>query len=326
MDAKEKGDVVMVRKFFVFVVLTAVLVVAGIGLFAATAVAAAPNTFPEIIPLPNGFRPEGVVTGHGHTIYAGSLANGAIYKVDVGTGEGEILVAGQTGAVAVGLGFDNRSNYLFVSGGPTGTATVYDADTGEQLAQYQLVSAASGPFINDVIVTNEAAYFTNSSAPELYKVPLGPGGSLPDMGDVATIPLGGEYVQVAGFNANGIVAWANGRYLIIVNTSAQTLYRVDPLTGEAIAIDLGGASLPNGDGLVLIGKTLYVVQNFLNQIAVIKLNNTLTAGTLTDTITDDAFRIPTTAALFGSRLYAVNARFDTPPTPDTEYEIVQVKK
>ena len=241
------------------------------------------------------------------------------------TGEGEILVSGQAGQVAVGLGFDNRSNYLFVSGGPTGTGTVYDARSGEQLAQYQLVSAASSPFINDVIVTREAAYFTNSFAPELYKVPLGPAGRLPEISDIETIALGGDYVQVASFNANGIVASPNGRYLIIVNSGGQTLYRVDPLTGEALAIDLGGAPLPNGDGLVLAGDILHIVQNFINQIAVIELNDTLTAGTLIDTITDDAFRVPTTAALFGSRLYVVNARFDTPPMPDTEYEIVQVQ-
>jgi len=316
----------MLRKFFVFLVLTAALVMAGVGVFSPTAVSAASNTFPKIIPLPNGFQPEGVVTGHGPTIYAGSLANGAIYQANLRTGEGEILVSGQTGQVAVGLSFDSRSNSLFVSGGATGTATVYDAGSGEQLVQYQLVPTTTAPFINDVIVTREAAYFTNSFAPELYKIPLGPGGSLPDAGDVETIALGGDYVQVGGFNVNGIVASPSGRYLIIVNTGGQTLYRVDPLTGEALAIDLGGAPLPNGDGLVLAGDTLYVVQNFLNQIAVIELNDSLTAGTLVGTITDGAFDIPTTAALFGNKLYAVNARFSTPPMPDTEYDIVQVER
>jgi hypothetical protein len=36
--------------------------------------------------------------------------------------------------------------------------------------------------------------------------------------------------------------------------------------------------------------------------------------------------VPTTLALFGSRLYAVNARFGTPPTPTTEYSIVQLER
>ncbi len=312
----------MLRKFFVFIALTTLLIFAGVGMFSQTA-AAAP-AFPEIIPLPNGFRPEGVVTGRGPIIYAGSLADGSIYRASLRTGEGEILVAGP-GGMAVGLGFDSRSNYLFVSGGMGGTATVYDADSGAFIAQYQLTDTTP-VFINDVIVTREAAYFTNSFAPELYKVPLGPAGSLPDASDVETIALGGDYVQVAGFNANGIVASPNGRHLIIVNTGGQTLYRVDPLTGEALTIDLGGVSLPSGDGLVLAGNTLYVVQNSLNQIAVIELNGSLTAGILVDTITDGAFDVPTTAALFGNKLYAVNARFSTPPNSDTEYDIVQVER
>lgn len=312
----------MLRKFSVVAAVAALLAVVGMALFTQTADAFA--MFPKIIPLPNGYQPEGIVTGRGPVIYAGSLADGSIYQADLRTGEGEILVQGQTGQVAVGLAFDARSNYLFVAGGPTGTATVYDADSGELLAQYQLAAPDSGLFINDAIVTRDAVYFTNSFAPELYRVPLGPGGSLPDASDVETIALGGDYVQVGGFNVNGIVASANGRYLIIVNTSGQTLYRVDPLTGNAVAIDLGDATLANGDGLVLNGNTLYVVQNQLNQVAVIELSNTFTEGTLVETITDDAFRVPTTAALFGSRLYVVNARFGTPPTPDTEYEIVRV--
>ena len=313
------------RKLIFIVVFLALILITTDGLASQTAMASPGNSFPAIIPLPNGFRPEGVVTGHGPIIYAGSLADGAIYRANLRTGEGDIFITGP-GRSAVGLGFDKRANHLFVSGGSSGTGTVYDAATGNELALYQLTPATSGPFINDVIVTREAAYFTNSLAPEIYRVPLGPSGRLPEASEVTTIPLSGEFDFVPGFNANGIEAAANGRYLIIVNSSAQTLYRVDPSTGQAIRIDLGGEALPNGDGLVLVGRTLYVVQNRLNQIAVIKLSHSYTSGTIVDTITNDAFRVPTTAALFGNTLYAVNARFGTPATPDTEYEIVQVRR
>ena len=116
----------------------------------------------------------------------------------------------------------------------------------------------------------------------------------------------------------------DGHTLIIVNSTTGTLYSLDAETGVATAIDLGGASVPNGDGILLRGKTLYVVQNFLNQITVIKLNSDWTSGEVTGVITSDNFRIPTTITFFGGALYAVNARFDTPPTPDTEYEVVRV--
>lgn len=281
---------------------------------------------PEIIALPDGFRPEGIVIGHPPYAYAGSLANGAIYRFNLLTGEGDILVSGAGGRVAVGLGYDKRTNYLFVSGGPTGAAHVYDAASGAEVGAYQLTTDST-TFVNDVIVTQEAAYFTDSFQPLFYRLPLGPGGALPGATAVEEIPLGGDFVFVpGGFNSNGIEATPGARWLLIVHSSRGELYRVDPSNGEAALVDLGGGALPNGDGLLRDGHRLYVVQNFLNQIAVVTLNSQYDAGAITDTLTHPAFRIPTTVAGIGPYLYAVNARFDTTPTPETEYEVVRVSK
>ncbi len=279
--------------------------------------------YPKIIHLPNGFSPEGIAIGKGHTFYVGSLVNGAIYQGDLSSGTGSLLVEGQTGLVAVGLGFDERSGYLFVSGGPTGSAHVYDSITGAEVAAYQLTTSNS--FINDVIVTRQAAYFTNSFEAVIYRLPLGPGGSLPDPSDVEAIPLSGDWEQVPdSFNANGIEATSNGKTLILVNSTVGGLYSVDPSTGAATRISLSGGDVSAGDGLRLLGKTLYVVQNQLNQIAVVSLSRDLASGQITRLIADPDFRIPTTAGLFGNALYVVNARFNVPPTPDTEYEVVRV--
>lgn len=295
-------------------------------LLAITAPPAVAGTFPEVIPLPNGFAPEGVVTGHGPTIYAGSLANGAIYRADLRSGEGEIFIPGEEGAVAVGLSFDQRANTLFVSGGPTGVGRVYDAASGALLAEYPL-GTPGATFINDVVVTREAAYFTDSQASVFYRVPLGAGGRLMPAGAVETIAFSANYpFDPAAFNSNGIVATPNGDWLIVANSGAQAVYRVDPRTGEATEIDLGGAALPDVDGLVLLGHTLHVVQNQLNQIAVVELAPDYTSGAIVDTITDSDFRVPTTAAVFGHALYAVNARFGTTPGPDVEYELVRVER
>jgi hypothetical protein len=263
-----------------------------------------------------------VVTGHGPVIYSGSRANGAIYAANLRTGEGAILVPGQAGRVAVGLSFDSRTNYIFVAGGPTGKAYVYDADTGALVQEYTLT--APGAFVNDVIVTHDAAYFTQSALAEYYRVPLGPGGQLAPPGDVETIPLSGEWQQVAGFNANGIEATPNGKWLIVVNSTTGALYRVEPLTGVATRINLGGASVSAGDGLLLRGHTLYVVRNQFNQIAIVELAPDLGSGQVIGAISNPNFDIPTTIAAFGNALYAVNARFSTPPTPSTTYSIVRV--
>src|SRR5690349_8369886 len=291
----------------------------------ATIAAAPPKAFPDVIPLPNGFQPEGIAVGTGHTFYVGSIPTGAVYRGDLRTGEGDVLVPAQPGRAAIGLKYDERTGLLFVAGGPTGYAYVYNGETGENVAEIQLTTAQS--FINDVVITRDAAYFTNSQQPILYRVPLENNGDLPATPMVQEIPLTGDYVFTPNaFNANGIAATPNGETLIIVNSVDGVLYNVDPATGESTRIDLGGASVPNGDGILLQGKTLYVVQNRLNQIAVVKLNSDLTKGTIVDTITDSDFRVPTTIARFGNSLYAVNARFGTPPTPDTEYEVVRVSR
>jgi sugar lactone lactonase YvrE len=194
---------------------------------------------------------------------------------------------------------------------------------GVLVQEYTLT--APGTFVNEVIVTRDAAYFTQSSLAEYYGVPLGEDGQLPAQSAVATIPLSGDWQQVAGFNSNGIEATKNGKSLIIVNSASGKLYHVVPDTGVATLIDLGGASVSSGDGLLLKGRTFYVVRNSLNQIAVFKLAHDLLSGVLVQTITDPRFDVPTTIARFGKALYAVNASFTTPPTPSTTYTIVRVE-
>jgi sugar lactone lactonase YvrE len=300
--------------------------VMALALAAAPAGVSEASAFPSIINLPNGQRPEGIAVGRGSSFYAGSLANGAVYRGDLRTGAGAVLVPGVAGRALTGLFVDERHNYLFASGAGSGQGFVFDADTGATLATYQL-AAAFPSFINDVIVTEDAAYFTDSFQPYLYRVPLGPGGALPDQQAVQRIPLSGDFVFVpGGFNANGIEASSDGQWLLIVNSTSGDLYRVDPRTGGAVLVDLGGASLTNGDGLRLLGHTLYVVRNQLNQIVVIQLDRDWVSGAVEDLITDPNFDVPTTIGLFGSSLYAVNARFTTPPTPDTPYTIVQVSR
>jgi sugar lactone lactonase YvrE len=281
--------------------------------------------FPEVISLPDGFQPEGIATGTGTTFYVGSIPTGAVYRGDLRTGKGEVLVPAQEGRNAIGLKFDDRTGLLFVAGGATGYAYVYDGETGATISVIQLETLTS--FINDVVVTKDAAYFTNSFQPILYKVPLESIAESPTMPEVIKIPLSGDYQFTPGaFNANGIAATPNGKTLIIVNSTEGALYQVDPETGVATRIDLGTGAVPNGDGILLQGKTLYVVQNFFNQIAVVELNSKFSTGTIATTITSPLFRIPTTVARFGSTLCVVNSRFDTPPTPDTEYEVVCVPK
>lgn len=290
--------------------------------------------FPDVIPLPTGFQPEGIALGDGHEIYVGSFISGAVYRADLRTGEGALVVPPAPGErMSVGLSYDRRSRMLFAAGGLTGGGFVYDTETGD-VAQAYSFGDPGVTFVNDVVVTRRAAYFTDSFKPLLYRIPLGPRGEVPDPSAVEIVALSGDFEMttdcafVAPVNANGIDATPNGDYLIVVNLCLGTLYRVDPETGAATLIDLGGDNVLFGDGILLDGRTLYVVQNVLNQIAVIRLNAAMDAGAVVGIITDPAFRVPATIAKFGSSLYAVNARFDVAPPPDVwpdvEFEVVRV--
>ena len=288
----------------------------------ATPAALAQASFPKTIALPDGWQPEGIAIGPGTTFYVGSIPTGAIYRGDLRTGSGAVLVPAASGRAAIGL--DQDRGRLFVAGGPTGKGYVYNARTGALIREYQLATGAAATFINDVVVTRKAAYFTDSSRADLYKVALSRNGA--PAATAQTIALTGDFQLVDGFNLNGIDATPNGKTLIVVQSATGKLFTVNPSTGVTTEIALAGATVANGDGILLHGRTLYVVQNFLNQIAVVQLTPNLASGTVVQTITDTAFDIPTTIDLFGTLLYAVNARFSTPPTPTTTYNVVQVER
>jgi sugar lactone lactonase YvrE len=304
----------MIRVFM----LAAVTVASGV--LAAWAQPAADKGFPEVVPLPQGFQPEGIDVGKGTTFYVGSVASGALYRGNLRTGAGSVLIQGGAGRTLTGIELDNRGR-LFVAGAGGGKAYVFDAKTGAEIRTYTLATAPT--FINDVVVTRTAAYFTDSNKAVLYRIPIGSGGAL---GDAQTVPLTGDFSLQAGFNLNGIEATANGKTLIAVQSNTGKLFRIDPATAETRLISLGSESVPNGDGILLTGKTLYVVQNQTNQVAVIALTSNLASGRVVTRLSDPDFAVPTTIDDLGKRLYAVNARFGAPNPATASYQVVQLQK
>jgi sugar lactone lactonase YvrE len=293
---------------------------AGIA-FVLPLAASAADPFPARIDLPNGFRPEGIAIGPGHTFYVGSIPTGAVVRGDLRTGTRSPLVPAQAGRAAIGVDVDNRSR-LFVAGGPTGHGYVYDANTGASIADYDFTVGDPPTFVNDVVVTRTAAWFTDSVNQFLYRVAIAPNGTL---GAATAVALTGDIVYQAGFNVNGIDATPDGQTLVIVQSNTGQLFTVDT-NGVADEIEVGGAAVP-GDGILLDGKTLYaVVRSPADQIVVIQLRPDLSSGTIVRTIGHPGLDDPTTIDEFGRRLYAVNARFTTPPTPETPYWVTQLRK
>ena len=290
---------------------------------------------PDVIQLPQNFSPEGITTGKRHTFFVGSRTTGAIYSGSLRTGEGDILVEGGPDVAgddraATGLKVD-RFGRLFASGADSKHIRVYDADTGAQLRDYFVGDDAG--FINDVIVTRRGAYFTDSNNARLYFIPFGAQGEL---GALTRIPLGGDYVNGAGFNANGIEAARGGKSLIVVKGNTGELFEVDAATGVADRIELtgGDGELINADGLMRKGRTLYVVENRddpdpnaagVGVVSLVKLGRNLASGRIARTIHSALFQVPTTIARSGGRNYVVNAKFGL-ANPTGAFEVVKVPR
>ncbi|MDZ4089837.1 MAG: SMP-30/gluconolactonase/LRE family protein [Arthrobacter sp.] len=278
----------------------------------------------SVIRLPGATGAEGIAAGEGSTFFAGDLLNGNIFRGDIDRGTAKLFITAPEGRAAVGMKVDQDNDLLFVAGGGTGQAYVYDLDTKETVRVYDLAPAGAS-FINDVTLTHDGAWFTNSRAGELYRIPVSRDG---EPGDARTLALDAPAGTVdEGFNLNGIAAADDGDRLIVAHFARGALYTVDPDDGSNRLInftDTSGApvTLTNVDGIVIRGNTLWAVQNFVNQVSRIDLSRSLRSGEVQEVITSENFDVPTTAALFGNTLALVNAKFATPAA--TSFEVVLV--
>jgi hypothetical protein len=201
-------------------------------------------------------------------------------------------------------------------GGASKGIYVYDSETGADVAGFTITDAG---FINDVVLTRKAAYFTDSQVQRFYRVEIGRHGRV---GQPEIVPITGDFAYTPGFNANGIEEVGNGRRLIMVKSNTGELFSVDPSSGRSREIELD-ETVVNGDGLLLRGRTLYVVRNRDNRIAVVDLKRDLREGEIEDVLTDPFLDVPTTIAPFGRFVYAVNARFDRPD--DSDDDIIRLR-
>lgn len=274
----------------------------------------------DVIVLPGATSAEGIAAGRGSTFYAGDLFTGDIFRGDVRRGTAETFIDAPAGRQATGMIVDLAHHVLVVSGGFTGQAYFYDLDTGATLATYQL-GAAGTSLINDVTLTKNGAWFTDTFQPQLYFVPISNGIPGPS---AEALTLTGPAADMSGpFNLNGIRAVPNGKTLIVAHSANAALYTVDPGTGASQTI--AGVSVPNVDGILFEAGHLWAVQNFSHQISRVRLSPDLTSGVVEHVITSGLFQVPSTAARFGNQLAVVNAKFDTgfPPTAD-RFEVVMV--
>jgi sugar lactone lactonase YvrE len=291
-----------------------------LALLSTAALPAAAARRPDVIVLSGARSAEGIAAGPGSTFFAGDLIHGDIFRGDFATGTAGMFIDVPDGRMAVGMAADVAHGLLFVAGGQTGQAYVYDITTGATVRTYQLGDPATS-IINDVVVTSRGAWFTDSKQATLSFIPVSADG-VP--GQLRKIVLSGPAADTSGaFNLNGIAAAPDGRTLVVAHSANGRLYTVNPATGSSAVV--AGVNVPAVDGIVLQGKRLWAIQILDNKVSEIRLSRGLDAGTITKVITDERFQSPTTATRYGDRLAVVQGKTDTgfPPTAST-YDVVLV--
>lgn len=254
--------------------------------------------------------PEGVgVDKETGDFYVGSTQDGAVYRGNVAEpGEAELFLEPGVDGREQATGVEVFAGRLFVAGRRTGRAFVYDVRTGELIRAFD--TGAGEGLLNDWTFTEDAAYLTDSFRPTLWRVPLdadGPGvGEIEPWLDLTDSPI--SYDE--SFNLNGVSASDDGRHLLAVHTVTGELWRIDVATKEVERVDLGGTTLGDGDGVLLDGRTAYVVRNSPAVVARVELSEDLLEGEVTAEITNPAFRFPTTIAEYDGTLLVVNSQLN----------------
>lgn len=288
------------------------------------------DSWPTELSLPDGFHPDDIAIGTLPYAYVGSLLGGGIYRASLRTGEGTVIYPGvDPGAfnpqyMAVGLEVDPFGR-LLVAGGFGDVIKVQDPVTGQIQRSYNVGTTDTAVYA--VSATRWGAWFTDGFNGVIYGLPYGPGGALPSQGEVITLPLTGDWVEgpSSAPSASGITRTPDGSALLLVNLALDggSLVRVDPATGVAAKVDLGGYALPTALMLTRAGRMLYATPQD-GGVTAIWLNRAGTCGMLVTQVTDPLFDAPSGAAVFGDRLYVVNSRVPLPATPTTTYNAVSV--
>ncbi|MEV4144791.1 hypothetical protein AB0J40_14050 [Amycolatopsis sp. NPDC049691] len=273
----------------------------------------------RVIVLPGARSAEGITPAGGGTYYTGDLVAGTIFREDVKRGTAERFIEAPPGTTAAGVDLDRRHDLLFVAGGAGGKAYVYDVRTKAKVADFTFGDPRTS-YVNDVAVTPQGAWFTDSYHPQLFFVPVVAG----RLGVPRTLPVTGPGAGGSpdDFFMNDVIATPSGDTLLVAATTPGKVYTIDPRTGAST--EIAGLTAPNVVSLVLEGHRLWAVQ-LDDKITRWCLDGALSHAVPAGTITDPLFDQPVSAAKIGDRLAVVNSHIYSgyPPTSPT-YEVLVV--
>ncbi len=239
--------------------------------------------------------------------YVGSATTGDIYTLDPKTGSTSVFALGGSAGRTSALGLElDRHGRLLVAGGSSGSVAVLDTRDAGPLKVLD-TGRVPQPYVNDLAVTpDDQVYVTDSKRPVILRFRSGATvGPVAPWLDLRRTPI--RYGD--GVNLNGIVASADGRYLLAVQTNTGQLWRITTAT-KAVTRVLTSASLTGGDGMLLEGRTLYVVRNAAHSVVRLQLSADFSVALPIGQVTDANLAYPTALARRGGRLLVVDSQLD----------------
>ena len=283
---------------------------------------------PTRVLLPDGTQPEGITSGPGATFYVGSFADGRILTGNLRTGTTRTLLPPATGRSLRGLFFDRRTGLVWAVGslGTEGHVWAVDAVSGAVVGDTVVPGAG---FLNDLVVTPRAVWVTDSSVDRLTIVRLTRSGH-PTRSPARFVALTDPWPPSPPntFNANGIRALSDDVF-VLNNTRVGGLWQVDGESGVTRRIAVaGGPPITSGDGLELVGRTLYNVRGSgPKDVTVVQLrrDGDQWRATWRTTLTDDSLDVPSTATAAIGSLWVVNARFGVASPTTASYWITRLR-
>ncbi|WP_239091142.1 SMP-30/gluconolactonase/LRE family protein [Asanoa iriomotensis] len=298
------------------------MVVAVAGRSPAFAVSQRPTTY--TVSQEPGVLPESISVSRDGTMYVTSFGTGAVYRGNTRDPRMKpFLPAGSDGRThAAGVEVD-ESGRLFIAGWDTRAVWVYGPN-GSLVAKRVAPNAAAA--LNDLVVTDDALYVTDSATGILWRAPIDGAriGELTEWMSPAQFPV------TPGF-LNGIVVTPDHRVALVGDGGTGSgepgdahLYRVDLRKRAVTEVAVNGGFLATPDGLLLEGQRLYASVNFPDSdgsptysVDLAILNADLTSMRMVSRSgLAPASQAPTAVARDCDRLLWVNSQFGgNPPTP-----------
>ena len=260
--------------------------------------------------------------------FTGSLIDGTVYR---GTLESDtatvFLPAGSDGRTNVAGVKVDRQSRIWLADAFNGRVLVYSQ--GGRLLHAFLLAGPGRPTVNDIAFSRGVAYVTDSARPFLYRIRLAEATAPGTTTVEPWIDVSGAVAYATGegplgVNLNGIVASADGKTLLVVQTNTGKLFRVDVASGHITEVAVEGTSLMFGDGMLRVGSQLYVARNAANEVVRLRLGDGWRSAVSNETFTTSVLAFPTALANLRGRLLITNSQLNAGASPKLPFTVVDV--